>query len=204
MTKALELEDFPSLPHWIQRTVDKGDDDKALTYIDYLTNAEGSPWIGKVNMANETDKKGTLNQQSFAQAIKRHVLTSNNHVASASKDKELDIFKNYWIAVVNTIEPDDDSILFKYNGAFMFCMFSVPFLNLLLTKKDFKVPTMEKLLRKTFDLLEGDFAGFGHADYWAKGGTASLMNAAGLNQINKALIEALYEVNKQNEADFEV
>lgn len=204
LTKALELEDLPSLPRWIQKIISKGDDDKALAYADYLSSSEGSPWIGKINMANDSDKKGTVNQQSFVQAIKKHVLVSNNYVASASKDKELDIFKNYWIAIQNVIDVDDDSVLFKYNGAFLFCMFSVPFLNLLLTKKDFKVQTMEKLLKKTFGFLDGDFAGVGHAGYWEKGSTASFMNAGGLNQINKALIEALYHADRQNEEDFEV
>jgi hypothetical protein len=83
-------------------------------------------------------------------------------------------------------------------------MFSVPFLNLLLTKKDFKVQTMEKLLKKTFGFLDGDLAGVGHAGYWEKGGAASIMNVSGLNQINKALIEALYHADRQNEEDFEV
>ena len=56
---------------------------------------------------------------------------------------------------------------------------------------------MEKLLKKTFNFLDGDFAGVGHAGYWEKGGTASFMNAGGLSQMNKALIEALYLLTKK-------
>lgn len=198
LTKAIAMENLPTLPVWIQKIVHKGDDDKALLYVDHLANSEDCPWFGKINMANAHSKRGTINQQSFVQAIKSYVLVANNEVSAAAKEKELDIFKNYWIAIQNVIEAEENSVLFKYNGVFLFCMFSVPFLNLLLSKKDFKVQTMENLLRKTFSLVDGEFSGIGHPEYWEPGGTAGSFNTGALRKINKALIDALYEADMEN------
>lgn len=198
LTKAIAMENLPTLPAWIQKIVHKGDDDKALLYVDHLATSKDCPWFGKINMANDNSKKGTINQQSFVQAIKNYVLVAHNEVSAAAKEKELDIFKNYWIAIQNVIEAGENSVLFKYNGVFLFCMFSVPFLNLLLTKKDFKVQTMEQLLRKTFSLVDGEFSGIGHPEYWEPGGTAGSFNSGALRKINKALIDALYEADMEH------
>ncbi len=204
LTNAIDVKDMPSLPQWIKRTIHKGDDDKALKYIDYIVTEVDSPWYGKVNMANVADKKGSLNQQSFVQAIKKYILVNSNQVSAVFGDKELPIFKNYWIALKNVIEPEEDSVFYKYNGAHLFSMFAVPFLNLLLREKDFKVQKMEKLLRKTFSLVEGDYAGVGYADFWEKGNTASAMNVSAMTKINKALVDALYAADEQSEEDIEI
>ncbi|KRQ00530.1 hypothetical protein AOQ73_18860 [Bradyrhizobium pachyrhizi] len=48
LSDALELEDMPSLPKWILKTVERGEVEKAVRLVDYLHEAEGSPWKGKI------------------------------------------------------------------------------------------------------------------------------------------------------------
>ena len=36
LTQVLEIEDIPNLPKWISKTIEKGEDDLALKYVDYL------------------------------------------------------------------------------------------------------------------------------------------------------------------------
>src|SRR5207237_7539405 len=54
LTDAVEFEDVPKLPKWIQRIVETGDDEQALNIVDYLNDTEASPWRGKISMANQT------------------------------------------------------------------------------------------------------------------------------------------------------
>jgi DGQHR domain-containing protein len=64
LSGALDVEDMPSLPNWILRTVEKGEVDKAIRYVDYLNATEDSPWFGKIKMANVDSSNGTINHQS--------------------------------------------------------------------------------------------------------------------------------------------
>jgi DGQHR domain-containing protein len=50
LTDAIEYEDVPSLPKWIQRIVETGDDEQALGIVDYLNGTDGSPWRDKIAM----------------------------------------------------------------------------------------------------------------------------------------------------------
>jgi len=56
LTEAVEFEDIPKLPKWIQNTVQKGEDQKALRFVDYLNSEEDSPWRGRIRMANDEDE----------------------------------------------------------------------------------------------------------------------------------------------------
>jgi len=51
LTDALEFEDVPNLPKWIQRIVETGDDEQALNIVDYLndTEAGGPSTSGRLN-----------------------------------------------------------------------------------------------------------------------------------------------------------
>src|ERR1700730_1492228 len=48
LTEALNLEDLPSLPKWILRTVERGEVEKAIKIVDYLNKMDDSPWKGKI------------------------------------------------------------------------------------------------------------------------------------------------------------
>jgi len=77
LTDALDVEDLPSLPKWILRTVEKGEVERAIKYVDYLNETNDSPWLGKIKMANAESENGTINQRSFVEAIVKYVLTAN-------------------------------------------------------------------------------------------------------------------------------
>lgn len=130
LTDALEIEDLPSLPKWILNTVERGEVEKALRYVDYLNSADDSPWKGKVQMANDDGGATSVNQRSFVKSIVKYVLTANNPLTTVIKDfdKEKKIFLNYWKAIAQLLDNGDSTVLYKYNGVELFCKFSIPFL----------------------------------------------------------------------------
>ena len=195
LSDALDIEDLPSLPKWIFNTVEKGEVDKALKYVDYLNETEGSPWFGKIKMANSASDDATVNQRSFVKAIVKYVLTANNPIATIIKDldKERKIFLNYWKAVAAILDDGNAAVLYKYNGVELFCKFSIPFFIKLQDKSSFTVPTMESLLRSCFENVEGDYAGVGHPEWWAKGGKSSFLNAGAINVVSQEMAKALHK-----------
>ena len=89
------MEDLPSLPSWILRTVERGEVERAIKYADYLNDTPGSPWFGKIRMANSDSNEATINQRSFVSAIVKYVLTANNPISILHDfDKEKRIFLN--------------------------------------------------------------------------------------------------------------
>jgi DGQHR domain-containing protein len=198
LTEALDVEDIPSLPKWILNTVEKGEVDKALKYVTYLNEAEDSPWKGKVLMANDSSGDTTINQRSFVKAIVKYVLTANNPLTIVKDfEKEKKIFLNYWKAIAAQLDDGggNSSVLYKYNGVELFCRFSIPFFTKLQDKGSFTVVTMGKLLGSCFENVEGDYAGVGHPDWWAKGSKASFLNAGAINVVYQEMTKALHKVS---------
>jgi DGQHR domain-containing protein len=196
LTEALDVEDdLPSLPKWIFNTVEKGEVDRALKYVDYLNETEGSPWFGKIKMANSSSDEAAVNQRSFVKAIVKYVLTANNPLATIIKDldKERRIFLNYWIAIAAILDDGNAAVLYKYNGVELFCKFSIPFFIKLQDRGSFTVSTMESLLRSCFENVEGDYAGVGHPEWWAKGGKSSFLNAGAINVVSQEMAKALHK-----------
>ncbi len=202
LTSALDVEDVPSLPKWILRTVERGEVERALKYIVYLHQEEGSPWKSKIHMANaDSTDETTINQRSFVKAVVKYVLTANNPLSAFSDlDKEKRIFLNYWTAVASLLDDGEESVLYKYNGVELFCKFSIPFFVKLSDMGDFKVPTMKQLLQASFDNVEGEYTGVGHPDWWRPGsGQAGKLNAGAINQVSQDLTKALHKsVLKKN------
>jgi hypothetical protein len=58
-------------------------------------------------------------------------------------------------------------------------------------KGSFTVGTMQTLLGAALDNVEGEFAGVGHPDWWAKGATASGLNSGALNAVYHEMAKAL-------------
>lgn len=201
LTQALEVEDIPNLPKWISKTVEKGEDEQALKYVDFLNADLESPWLNKIEMANQENKDASVNQKSFVKSIKRYVLVANNPISIKSQDIQHKIFLNYWKAITNILGTDEPTVLFKYNGVELFCKFSVPFFNKMINMADFKVATMQSLLEQTFDNVEGDYAGVGHTEFWTKGGKASFLNSGAINVINTEMVKALHKTNFQKEIE---
>lgn len=196
LSDALDVEDMPSLPKWILNTVEKGEVEKAIRYADYLNETDDSPWLGKIQMANSDTDSSTINQRSFVKAIVKYVLTANNPIAIINDfEKEKKIFLNYWKAIKNVLDDSNSTILYKYNGVELFCKFSIPFFMKLQDRGNFKVTTMETLLRSCFDNVEGDYAGVGHPEWWKKGGKASFLNAGAINVISQEMSKALHKAS---------
>ena len=195
LSDALDVEDLPSLPKWIFNTVERGEVDRALKYVDFLNETEGSPWFGKIKMANSASDDATVNQRSFVKAIVKYVLTANNPIASIIKDldKERKIFLNYWKAIAAILDDGNAAVLYKYNGVELFWKFSIPFFIKLQDKNSFTVSTMESLLRFCFENVEGDYAGVGHPEWWAKGGKSSFLNAGAINVVSQEMAKALHK-----------
>jgi DGQHR domain-containing protein len=205
LTRALGVDDTPNLPKWIFNSVQKGEDEKALQYVDFLNTDKESPWFKKIEMANEENKDATINQKSFVKAIKKYILVANNPVINTeTEDRQHRIFLNYWKAITNILGTEP-SVLFKYNGVELFCKFCVPFFNKMINMADFKVPTMQILLEKVFDNTEGDGTGVGHTDFWVIGSTAGGLNTGALSKINNEMMKALHKSSEiQKEKEMEV
>ncbi len=202
LTQAFELEDdIPHLPKWIRNIVGKGEDEKALKYVDFLNSNIDSPWKNRIDMANKEDRNGSIAQKSFVKSIKKYVLVADNPVASKSEDIQLGIFLNYWKAITNIIGIEEPTVLFKYNGVELFCKFSIPFYHKMINMSNFKVSTMQGLLQHTFDNMEGEFAGVGHTEFWISGRKASGLNISALTGINMEMVKALHTSNSQKEIE---
>ena len=196
LSDALDIEeDLPSLPKWIFNTVEKGEVEKAVKYVDYLNENPESPWQGKIKMANSESDEATVNQRTFVKAIVKYVLTANNPLATIVKDfeKERKIFLNYWKAIAAVLDDGNAAVLYKYNGVELFCKFSIPFFIKLQDRGSFTASSMELLLRSCFDNVEGDYAGVGHPDWWAKGGKSSFLNAGAINVVSQEMAKALHK-----------
>ena len=205
LTRAMGVDDTPNLPKWIFSSVQKGEDEKALQYVDFLNNENDSPWKNKIIMANDETGDGSINQKSFVKAIKKYILVANNPVFNTeTEDRQHRILMNYWKSITNILGDDEPSVLFKYNGVELFSKFCVPFFNKMVNMPDYKVSTMQALLEQVFDNVDGDAAGVGHTDFWIKGGTASGLNTGALSKINTEMIKALHKpaaVNKEKEME---
>jgi DGQHR domain-containing protein len=202
LTDALDVEDLPSLPKWILRTVEKGEVERAIKYVDYLNETQDSPWLGKIKMANAVSKNGAINQRSFVMSIRKYVLTANNPISIIGDfDKERRIFLNYWKAIYLNLDDGDSETLYKYGGVELFCRFSIPFFMKLQDRGSFTVPTMEKLLKECFDNVDGDYAGVGHPDWWKTGGQAGRLNAGALGIVCQEMTKALHKVSAQAQVE---
>ena len=193
LTASIDVDEVPNLPRWIQRVVESGDDEQALKIADYLNDTPESPWHRKIQMANEDSETATINQKTFVKALKKFVLTSNNPLSEYPAERQRKIMLNYWVAIAKLLDTGAPTVLFKFSGSELFSRFSIPFFTKLANWSDFTTATMEKVLRQTFENLDGEFAGVGHPDWWLSGsGAAKNLNSAGLNTINSELTRALH------------
>lgn len=196
LTDALDVEDLPSLPKWILNTLERGEVEKAVKYVDYLNETTDSPWYGKIQMANSDSDTATINQKSFVKAIVKYVLTANNPLAIFKDfEKEKKIFLNYWKAIETNLDDGGSSVLYKYNGVELFCKFSIPFFMKLQDRGNFTVNTMQSLLRACLDNVDGEYAGVGHPEWWAKGGKASFLNSGAINVVSQEMTKALHKAS---------
>lgn len=196
LSDAIELEDMPSLPKWILNSVQKGEIQRAVGYVEFLNTHPESPWRGKIRMANDESDTASVNQKTFVKAIVKYVLTANNPLtAIGDHEKERKIFLNYWKAIAACLDDENATVLYKYNGVELFCKFSIPFFMKLQDKGSYTVATMTSMLTACFKNVEGEYAGVGHPDWWAKGSKASFLNGGAINVVSQDLSKALHKAS---------
>ena len=208
LTALCEFKDIPTLPKWIRRIVEKGDDEQALRIVDFLNGNPESPWHKKIEIANQDDSgnKTSINQKSFVKSLKKFVLIANNPLSALESEKQQKLLLNYWTAISNILgnsEMNKPTVLYKYVGVEIFHKFSTPVFLQLAQKKDFRVAAIESLLRDTFENVGGDYSGISHPSWWLSGtGPAGKMNALAQGHLVAALTKALHDSQLSAEAEF--
>lgn len=197
LTSMINFEKTPVLPRWIQRQIDKGEDARALAIVRYLNGEQGSPWQGKIRMANDESPASdvTVNQKSFVGSLKKYVLTPSNPIANDqwSTEGQQKVLANYWRAIRNLlVEDDDTSVIFKTIGLHMFHSASPAIFLHLANLKDFKTETIEALLKHAFENLPTEYVGVSSPAFWKRGATASGLNQAAIRKYATALSTAVH------------
>ena len=196
LTGMVGLEEMPTIPRWIRRQVEKGEDARALLVANFLNTDANSPWLGKIKMANEEDDTGvTISQKSFVNSIKKYVFSANNPLSSPAWDVQRPMMlSNYWKAVVELLvdsQSQKPSVIFKTNGVDLFHMVSAIVFAHLANQLDFKKDTIKKLLLHGFSNLSGDNVGIADREWWQRGGVASGLNTAAVRKLATSLSHAI-------------
>jgi DGQHR domain-containing protein len=206
LTDTLMTEELPTIPDWIMRAVEKGDDGKALSFVHYMNINNNSPWRGKIKMANDEDASGTINQASAVKTIKKFILVANNPLLDQETKIQNAVFVNYWQTITELINPSVQTTLYKYAGFEQFSQFFVPFVSHILSKhgKKFSVDFMKNILREVFENLEGDGIGIGTSEFWDIGGQAGKYNSGARSQITKNMVQVLAKTLVDDEESIEI
>lgn len=198
LTGMINFEKTPILPRWIRRQVEKGEDYRALEIIQYLNTASGSPWKGKILMANpdqEAREAATVNQGSFVTSLKKLILVPSNPISGPTwtVENQQKVLLNYWAAIDRVLADGNEevTVLFKTNGLHLFHAASPAVFLHLANQQDFKQDTIVNLLRRGFDNLSSDFLAMGHSEFWYRGGAASGLNQGALRKYAQALAAAI-------------
>lgn len=196
LTAMVGLEKTPTIPRWIRRQVEKGEDARALFVAKYLNTDPGSPWLGKIRMANDDDDTGaTINQKSFINSLKKYIFSANNPLSNPVWDVNRPmILSNYWKAIVELLIDEQSptpSVIFKTIGVDMFHIVSATVFTHLASKSDFTKDTIKALLRRGFDNLPGDNIAMSHPEWWQRGSVASGLNTAAVRKLATTLSHAL-------------
>lgn len=198
LTSLINFEKTPVLPKWIQRQVDKGEDARAISIVQYLNDDKESPWQGKIRMANdEREADTTINQKSFVVSLKKFVLTPSNPISGEhwSVEKQRKVLSNYWRAISSLLVEDGDSdtsVIFKTNGLQLFHSASPAIFLHLSNLQDFKTETIKKLLERAFSYLPTEYIGLSSPAFWKRGSSASGINQAAIRKFATALATAIH------------
>jgi len=194
LTKELNVSEIPPMPKWMDRLVKMGDTDRALRITNYLNEADDSPWNKKIIMANEPKKKNqTIKQSSFHTSVRKHLTSASNPINHFEDDyeKQCRAILNYWKGIADCIQPDNDSVFFKYTGLEIFNKFATPFFMAL--GNNFTYEAVKEKFSHVCENLDGEHSALKHKDWWKKGGPASKLNAAAHPPIINAMQAALHK-----------
>lgn len=201
LTKMIDLEDTPTLPRWIRRQVEKGEDARAISVATFLNTDPSSPWRGKIRMANDEEEGATINQKSFINSLKRNIFSANNPLSNPVWDQKRPmILANYWKAVIELLVDEDNptpSVIFKTNGVELFHIVSATVFTHLAARQDFKKDTVKALLSRGFGNLPPEHMWISLSERWLRGNEASGLNRGAIAKLASSLSHA---INVQDDA----
>ena len=194
LTQMSGLEETPTIPRWIRRQVERGEDARALAVANYLNAEPSSPWYGKIRMANDEGDGATINQKSFINSIKKYIFSANNPLSSSVWDtNRAMILSNYWKAIVELLVDDsgESTTIYKTIGVDFFHIVSATVFTHLGAKKDFTTASIKALLKRGFENLPDENIAMSHPEWWHRGNAASGLNTAAVRKLASALSHAL-------------
>lgn len=195
LTKMVGLEHTPTVPRWIRRQIEKGEDERALSIAKYLNTEIGSPWLGKIRMANDESDGATINQKSFIGSLKKYIFAASNPLSNPVWDNNRSmILANYWKAIVELLVDEHStaaSVIFKTTGVDLFHIVSATVFTRLAARGDFKKDTMKSLFKNGFSNLPDENIAMSHPEWWQRGGVASGLNSAAVRKLANALSHSL-------------
>lgn len=204
LTEMIDFQKTPVLPRWIQRQIEKGEDHKALAIAQFLNVDEGSPWRGRIRMANSEPESGSsmVNQKSFVTSLKKFILVPSNPISGPGweVDRQQKVLKNYW-AVISSLLVDDDehaSVVFKTTGLQLFHAASPTVFLHLANRRDFKQETIRAVLEHGFENMPTEYLAMTSPQFWHRGGAASGLNQAAVRKYSQALSTAI-NASKSND-----
>jgi DGQHR domain-containing protein len=208
LTDLINFKKMPVLPRWIQRQVDRGEDQRAIALVQFLNTSPDSPWKGRVLMANSEDESGssTVSQKSFVTSLKKHVLVPSNPVGGPAwtVEKQQKVLLNYWCAIRGLLVDNEVeiSVVFRTNGLELFHGASPAVFLHLANRQDYKEATIVSLLTHAFDNLPTEFLGMAQPGFWHRGSTASGINRAAIRKYANALAAAINVPQNSGDAVF--
>jgi hypothetical protein len=196
LTEMIDFKKMPVLPRWIQRQVDRGEDQRALAIVQFLNTSPDSPWKDRVLMANADDENGSssVGQKSYVTSLKKYILVPSNPIANWPVEKQQKVLLNYWTAIAALLVDRGDkvSVIFKTNGMELFHAASPTVFLHLANRQDFKEETIKGLLSHAFENLPAEYLGMGQPQFWHRGETASGINRAAIRKYAHALAAAIH------------
>lgn len=195
LTKMLNLEKMPTIPQWIRRQVEKGEDARALNVANFLNSEPTSPWCGKIRMANDDSEGAIINQKSFVNSIKKYVFSANNPLSNPVWDEKRPlILSNYWKAVIEILvdfESEAESVIYKTTGVDLFHIVSATVFTHLASQSNFTKEAVKSLLTKGLKNLPDENIAMSHPEWWQSGNVASGLNSAAARKLATALSHAI-------------
>lgn len=200
LTQMTGLKALPTIPRWIRRQVEKGEDERAIKVANFLNTDVSSPWRGKIRMANDESDGGTINQKSFINSLKKYVFSANNPLSGTAYDSTRPaILSNYWAAVVDLLVDDSEvsTVIYKTTGVDLFHMVSATVFTQLAARRDFKVDSIKSTLQHGLDNLPDESRAMAHPEWWHRGQAASGVNSAAVRKLAASLS---YAINVRDDA----
>ena len=194
LTHMAGLEKSPTIPRWIRRQVDRGEDARAIDIAKFLNSEPSSAWYGKIRMANDETDGATINQKSFVNSLKKYVFSANNPLSNASFDvNRPKILLNYWRAVVDLLvdDPEVSTVVFKTTGVDLFHIVSATVFTHLAARRDFTKESVKGLLERGFKNLPDENIAMSHPEWWHRGSVASGINSAAVRKLANLLSDAI-------------